>query len=389
MGQYAFYAVFMRGGTSKGLFMHSSDLPTEESERDALILAAMGSPDPFERQLDGMGGGISSLSKVMIVDRSARPNVDIEYRFGQVSITQPTIHYRWNCGNLTAAVAAFAVDEGLVKCDSEVAQLRMLSLNTGKIVRASVNVHASKSLVDGQFVIDGVAGAGAPIRLDFLAPAGTEGGTLLPTGSLVDVIEVKGVGRIRATIMDAGGVVVFVSAEAVGLSGREMPIELQANTAAMARLDAVSAEVATRIGSVLHTLAVHGPGFVRPSITLVASRSHQSISESRASIADKADIDVRNISMGVPHRAMPVSVAICAAVAASVEGTIVHEQMQHNIDGRPIRIGHPAGLLPVDAVISKDDGLSVESVTVYRTARRLMSGLVHVPRSLACPPSTS
>ncbi|NIA70979.1 PrpF family protein [Pelagibius litoralis] len=386
MKQRTIKAVFMRGGTSKGLFMHRSDLPEDASMRDALILAAMGSPDPFERQLDGMGGGISSLSKIMIVDRSTRPGVDIEYVFGQVSVDEAVIHYQGNCGNLTSAVAAFAVNEGLVNPKDGLVKLRMLSLNTGTIVGATLGVKESEAVVEGNFVVDGVSGSGALIQLDFLNPAGAVCGKLLPTGMPVDVLEVQGVGGVSTTIMDAGTLVVFVNAEALRLSGRERPTEIQADKPMMAKLEAIRVEAAVRIGAARCTSRVSHLSPSKLSISLVASTEGQAAAESETIRHNEADIYVQSISMGVPHRAIPVGVAMCTAVAAKVEGTVVNHLIRRNVDGRTIQIAHPAGLCPVDAVVSNTDGWHVDSIAASRTARRLMSGLVYAPESRVCLP---
>ena len=206
----------MRGGTSKGLFFHRRDLPAERSEWDALFLAALGSPDPHGRQLDGMGGGISSLSKVVVVSPSERPGVDLDYLFGQVAVERARVDYRSNCGNLSAAVGPFAVDEGLVQAADGEAALTLHNCNLGQTIEARFAVAKGRAEVEGDTVLDGVAGRGAPIHLSFLEPGGAVTGRLLPTGRVRDVLDVPGAGPIEATLIDASTALVIVRADALG-----------------------------------------------------------------------------------------------------------------------------------------------------------------------------
>ena len=240
-------AVFMRGGTSRAVMFHARDLP-EQAKWDPIFLAAMGSPDPNGRQLNGMGGGISSLSKICVLAPSQRPDADIDYTFAQVQIKQAAVGYRGNCGNMSSAVGPFAVDEGLVRPNGDTAVVRIFNTNTRKIIRSTFPLTDGRAAVDGDQAIPGVAGTGAPIRLDFLAPGGAITGRLLPTGHVTDRLTVDGLGVVEVSIVDAGAACVFVRAADVGLTGAELPEALDANHAALERLQAVRRAGAVAMG---------------------------------------------------------------------------------------------------------------------------------------------
>ena len=250
MQQISCPAVFMRGGTSKGLFFLADDLPADPVERDQFILSATGSPDPNGRQLDGMGGGISSLSKTMIVSRSSRDGVDVDYLAGQISVDEALIDYAANCGNLSAAVGVFAVESGLVSLPDGEATVRMFNINTNKRIDCTLQISSGHARIDGECVVAGVAGAGAPIRLDFLGPGGAATNVLLPTGSPVDRLDLSDGTSIAASIVDAANLSVFVRAADVGLSGTELPAEIRARTAVMLRLEMIRATAAYMAGLV-------------------------------------------------------------------------------------------------------------------------------------------
>jgi PrpF protein len=232
-------AVFMRGGTSKGLMFHQRDLPAQRVKWDPLFLAAMGSPDPYGRQLNGMGGGISSLSKVCGIAPSTRKDADLDYTFAQVQIREPRVDYRGNCGNMSSAVGPFAMDEGLVRAEGDTATVRIYNTNTKKLIHATFPLRDNLPRYDGDLVIPGVAGSGAPVRLDFIAPGGATTGKLLPTGHPVDTVDVPGVGRIAVSMVDAGNAAVFLRAADLGLNGTELPEQLETDTALLARLQAI------------------------------------------------------------------------------------------------------------------------------------------------------
>src|ERR1700742_1317221 len=242
-------AVFMRGGTSRAVMFHQRDLP-ERSQWDPIFLAAMGSPDPNGRQLNGMGGGISSLSKVCVLAPSDRPDADIDYTFAQVQIREPRVDYRSNCGNMSSAVGPFAVDEGIVRPNADTAVVRIFNTNTRKIIRSTFALTDGRATTDGDLAIPGVAGTGAPIRLDFLSPGGSLTGHLLPTGNVRDRLEVPGFGSIEVSMVDAAKPCVIVRARDIGLTGTELPESLDTNSAVLARLEAIRRAGAIAMGLV-------------------------------------------------------------------------------------------------------------------------------------------
>ena len=264
MSQIALPAVFMRGGTSKGLFFHRRDLPAERAAWDALFLAALGSPDPHGRQLDGMGGGLSSLSKAVAVSPSTRPGVDIDYLFGQVAVDRALVDYRSNCGNLSAAVGPFAVDEGIVRPTDGEAVLTLHNCNLGQRIEARFAVANGRAVVEGGTVLDGVAGRGAPIALSFLEPGGAVTGRLLPTGHARDTLDVPDGGPIEATLIDAATALVCVRAEDVGATGVELPAAIESDPALAARLESIRRAAAARMGIAPASENVPKVGYVAP-----------------------------------------------------------------------------------------------------------------------------
>ncbi|MES1975631.1 MAG: PrpF domain-containing protein [Pseudomonadota bacterium] len=367
MAQTSISAVYARGGTSRALIFHARDLPGTMETRpgwDAIFAAALGSPDPGERQLDGMGGGISSLSKIAIIAPSSRPDADVDYLFAQVSVQGTTVSYRGNCGNISAAVGPFAVDEGLVSAADGDAVVRIHNVNTGKIIHARFGVAAGKAVVQGDLVIQGVAGSGAEIRLDFIEPGGATTGTLLPTGRPVDSLSVEGIGDVEVSLIDAANPVVFARAAAFGLGGGEAPAQIAADRALLARLDdlRVAASVAMGVAATAEEARTKSP-----NLPLVALLSPV--------VGEDADIRVRMISAGQPHKATPLTGAMCLAVAAHLPGTVVADLIG-TIDDKPVRIAHASGVLPIDADVVDGDA---RLVTVFRTQRRLMDGRVYLP----------
>ena len=373
MSQIALPAVFMRGGTSKGLFFHRRDLPAERAAWDALFLSALGSPDPHGRQLDGMGGGISSLSKVVVVSPSTRPGVDIDYLFGQVAVERALVDYRSNCGNLTAAVGPFAVDEGLVRAMDGEARLTLHNLNLDQTIEARFEVAGGRAVVEGETVLDGVAGQGAPIELSFLEPGGAVTGRLLPTGRARDVLDVPGFGAIEATLIDASTALVIVRADALGLRGVELPDAIERDPSLLARLEAIRRAAAAAMGIPPETESVPKVGFVAPPVDAMT------LSGARLA-AGAADLSARVISMGRPHRALPLTAALALAAAARIPGTIAAGATCSGIaDDASVRLGHPSGVAEIAVELSAADPPHVARVTVTRTARRLMEGRVLVP----------
>ncbi len=374
MSQVALPAVFMRGGTSKGLFFHRRDLPAERAEWDAFFLAALGSPDPHGRQLDGMGGGISSLSKVLVVSPSTRPGVDIDYLFGQVAVEQARVDYRSNCGNLTAAVGPFAVDEGLVQAVDGEAALTLHNCNLDQRIEARFAVQGGRAAVEGETVLDGVAGTGAPIGLSFLEPGGAVTGCLLPTGHVRDMLDVPGAGPIEATLIDASTALVIVRAEALGLTGVELPDAIEADHALTKKLEATRRAGAAAVGLDPETESV-------PKVAFVASPADATTLSGARLAADSVDLTARAISMGRPHRALPLTAALALAAAARIPGTVAAEAARPDTGdaGKPVRLGHPSGVAEVAVDLAATDPPHIARLAVTRTARRLMEGRVLVP----------
>lgn len=373
-------AVFMRGGTSKAIMFHRRDLP-EQAAWDPIFLGALGSPDPHGRQLDGMGGGLSSLSKICVLSPSDRADADVDYTFAQVQIREAAVDYRGNCGNMSSAVGPFAVDEGLVHPNADQAIVRIFNTNTQRIIRASFPLRDGRAETDGTLAIPGVAGTGAPVRLDFLAPGGATTGTLLPTGRVTDILDVPGVGRIEVSLVDAANACVFVRAADLGLTGRELPDALDANTALLERMQRIRRAASVAMGIAGDEQQAAGIAAV-PIIGCVAPAMDASTLSGAPLAASEVDLTARFLSNGQPHRALPLTASLCTAVAARIDGTLAHQAMGAG-GGGAIRIGMPSGILTVDADVGRDatGAWEARSGAFYRTARRLFDGRVWVPRA--------
>lgn len=375
-------AVWMRGGTSKGLFFRAEVLPTDPAERDALLLRALGSPDPYGKQIDGLGGATSSTSKVMLVGPSTRPDCDLVYRFGHVAIHTPVIDYSGNCGNLTTAVGPFGLAEGLVRPVDGFTEVRLWQANLGKRILARVPVRDGRPLEEGDFHLDGVPWPGAAIELSFLDPGGSDEGPLLPTGRVLDRLEVPGVGHIEATLLNAGNPTVFVRASDLGLSGRELPAEIDIQPERLVRCEAIRAHaaVAMGLGETAETVSRLRPA--TPKLAWVAPTADSRDSTGTPIPAERIDLLARILSMGRLHHAFTGTGAVALAVAAALPGTLVNALTPWaGQDGvRHLRVGHPAGTLTVGAeVVADGTGWVARRAILYRTARRLMEGHVLVP----------
>jgi 2-methylaconitate cis-trans-isomerase PrpF len=340
-----------------------------------------------------MGGGISSLSKICVIGPPTRADADVDYTFAQLSIKDASVDYSGNCGNMSSAVGPFAVDEGLVSgavadAASE-ATVRIHNTNTRKMIVARFQLDDGRAAVDGDFRLPGVAGTGAPVRLDFLEPGGAGTGKLLPTGNAVDTLEADGARGIEVSMVDAANPCVFVAADALGASGVEMPDELEANSALLQRLDAIRIAASLRMG-IAKTAAAAARIPSIPKVAMVApARAGRTLADARLA-AEDADVTVRMISIGQPHRAVPLTGAMCLAVASQIEGTVVSRiARSHASPVEPVRIAQPSGVTVVGAAVRcVGDGECpqwfAESATVYRTARRLMEGWAFV-RASALP----
>lgn len=378
MDQAYIPAVFLRGGSSKGVFFHAKDLPRDRAKQDAIFLAVLGSPDPYGRQLDGMGGGISSLSKAVIIGPPTHPDADVDYTFAQVAVDRPLVDWSSNCGNLSSAVGPFAVDEGLVRASEGEALVRIHQVNTRRIIHARFPVRRGRAAVAGDFAIAGVSGTGARIRLDFLAPGGGATGALLPTGNALDVLEHDG-RHYRATLLDAANACVFLDAREIGLTGTESPEAIEADPARMALLDALRRQAAVRMG--LAATPAQAPLAI-PKVAIVAPPADYRALDGTAIAAGTHEIAVRMISMERAHRAVPLTGGMALGVACRIAGTLP-QMLAAPPREDEVRLANPSGILSVGAEVSRrDTGWFADSAVVFRTARRLMQGAVAVPIGL-------
>lgn len=379
MKQTSIPAVFMRGGTSKALMLHTRDLPPARDDWGPIFTAAMGSPDPYGRQLDGMGGGVSSVSKVCIIGPSAREDADVDYTFCQVLVRDSAVQYKGNCGNMSSAVGPFAVDEKLVRPNGDSATVRIFNTNTQKIINGTFPLEDGVARYDGDMVIPGVSGSGAPIRLDFVQPGGATTGKLLPTGHVLERLEVPGLGTIEASMIDAANAAVFVRARDVGLTGLELPDELEARPEMLALLDAIRVQASVRMGIAATEEEARRVTIV-PFVAIVSPASNSPTLSGEPVRAEDVDLTVRVISNGQPHRALPLTISLCTAVAARIGGTLVAEAARETAASEPIRLGMPSGILTVGSDVGQENGAWVARAgSFYRTARRLFDGRVWVP----------
>lgn len=376
----------MRGGTSRALMLRAEDLPREREQWTPIFLALMGSPDANGRQLDGMGGGISSLSKICVIGPPSHPDADVDYTFAQVGIRDAIVDYSGNCGNMSSAVGPFAVDEGLVRGAEDAAIVRIFNTNTSKLIVARFAMDGGRAAVDGDFVLPGVAGSGAPIRLEFLDPGGAATGRLLPTGNPADRLSVDGLGEIEATLVDAANPCVFVAADALGMAGIEMPEEIEARPELLARLEAIRVAASLRMGIAPNTESARKIPSIPKVAAIAPPRAARTLSGAELA-ASETNIHVRMISLGQPHRAVPLTGAMCLAVAARIPGSLAHRLAKPgNNPSDPVRIGQPSGVTVVDAEVSRaEHGWHARQATVYRTARRLMEGVVYYRAGAAGP----
>jgi 2-methylaconitate cis-trans-isomerase PrpF len=383
MKQIRIPATFMRGGTSNAIVFNAKDLPRDRAQWDEIFLAAIGSPDPYGRQLDGMGGGISSLSKVCVVGPSTRPDADIDYTFAQVAVKEAKVDYSGNCGNMSSAMGPFAIDEGLVKASGREALVRVHNTNTKKIIWSRFAIDEGAAAVDGDLAIPGVSGTGAPVRLEFREPGGATTGKLLPTGRVADVLEVPGYGRFNVSMVDAANACCFARAEELGITGTEMPEALDADTALLDKLAAIRIAASVAMG-IAATPEEAKAKRVVPFIGFVSGpQNAPTLTGERLEAAD-IDLTGRIISNGQPHRALPLTASLCMAVAARLEGSVVNAVTRKGDDAEaPIRIAMPSGVLTVAATVRNDSGVwFAEQGAFYRTQRRLFDGYVYVRASL-------
>ena len=377
--------VIMRGGTSRGIFFRDEDLPVDPEARTWTILAAFGSPDQYGRQIDGLGGATSLTSKAAIISRGTQPGIDVNFTFGQVSIEQPLIDMRGNCGNISSAVGPYAIDEGLVPCQEPVTEVRFLNTNTQKVIVAHVPTRDGRYEPEGEYAISGVPGTGSKIVLDFLDPGGAVTGKLLPTGQVRDVLHVPGIGHIEVSIVDAANPLVFCRGEDLGLSGQELPEQIDTNPELLQRIGAARAAAGVAIGladSIEE--AIHSVPSVPKIACVTQPRPYRQLDGVLREATD-VDLVARIMSMGHLHRAYALTGAICTTVAAQIPGTLVHEAVSDRAQASGgLRLGHPSGVMDLSASIHKEgERWYVEKASAARTARRLMEGDIYIPDTLS------
>ncbi|MBR0906546.1 2-methylaconitate cis-trans isomerase PrpF family protein [Bradyrhizobium liaoningense] len=377
MPQNKLRATFMRGGTSKAVVFNREDLPADPALWDAIFLSVMGSPDPNGRQLDGMGGGLSSLSKVCVVGAPTRSDADIDYTFAQISVKSAAVDYSANCGNMSSAMGPFAVSEGLVTAPANgEAVVRIHNTNTGKIIVARFPMNDGEVETEGEMSIDGVGGQGAPVRLEFTDPGGTRTGRLLPTGHVSDTLDIPDLGPVEASLVDAANPCVFVAAAALGKDGSEMPEALESDAAFLERMEAIRCAASVAMDLAPDVAAAAKIPSVPKVAMIVAPRQMTTLSGQRLEPSDMS-LGIRMISIGQPHRAIPITGATCLAIAVRIKGTLANRLAR--VGDGPITIAHPSGTTVVDAAVEHaDDPAKARAIhgAVYRTARRLFEGSV-------------
>ena len=382
MRQRRIPAAFMRGGTSKALVLKRADLPPGEREWPALFSAMLGSPDPNLRQLDGMGGGISSLSKICVVGPASRADADIDYTFAQVGVTDETADFSGNCGNMSSAIGPFAYDAGLVAGprDGE-AVVRIHNTNSGKIIVARFPVEQGEAEVAGTLAIPGVHGTGAPVALDFLDPGDTTGHGILPSGRAADTLTLGDGRAVRVTMIDAAIPAVFVMAGEVGGDTTIHPAAIEADAALMARLEEIRRLASIRMGLTANAEAA-AKRIATPKVAMVGPPASYTDLAGAEHAPQTQDLQIRMISAGQAHRAVPVTGALALACAAATPGSVVTECVSAGADPLALRIATPSGIVGVGAALDPATG-TIAAARILRTQRRLMDGQVCVPERAA------
>jgi probable AcnD-accessory protein PrpF len=378
-------ATYMRGGTSKGVFFKLSDLPEAAqaagTARDKLLLRVIGSPDPYGKHTDGMGGATSSTSKTVILSRSTRPDHDVDYLFGQVSIDKPFIDWSGNCGNLTAAVGSFAISNGLVDParlpENGTAVVRIWQQNIGKTIIAHVPMTGGAVQETGDFELDGVTFPAAEVQVEFMSPVDATD-AMFPTGNIVDALEVPGIGTFPATMINAGIPTVFLNAADIGYTGCELQDAINGDPAALVRFETIRAHGAAKMG-LIKDITEAAARQHTPKVAFVAPPASYTASSGKAIDAADIDLNVRALSMGKLHHAMMGTAAVAIGTAAAIPGTLVNLAAGGG-ERSAVTFGHPSGSLKVGAAVSEADGdWKVEKVVMSRSARVLMEGWVRVP----------
>lgn len=380
-------ATYIRGGTSKGVFFRLDELPESCQQpgeaRDKLLLRVIGSPDPYGKHTDGMGGATSSTSKTVILSKSTKPGHDVDYLFGQVSIDQPFVDWSGNCGNLSAAIGAYAIANGLIDSakvpDNGIAEVRIWQVNIGKTIVNYVPITDGMPQETGNFELDGVTFPSAEVQVDFMDPADDdEGGAMFPTGNLVDDLEVPGIGTFKATLINAGIPTIFLNAEDIGYEGTELQDAINGDPAALTRFETMRAHGAVRMG-LIKSVDEAAARQHTPKIAFVSAPKEYLSSSGKRVGTDDVDLLVRALSMGKLHHAMMGTAAVAIGTAAAIPGTLVNLAAGGG-DRDAVVFGHPSGTLRVGAEASRCDGeWTVKKVSMSRSARVLMEGWIRVP----------
>ena len=367
-----FRCVIMRGGTSKGVFFHENELPKDPEERKKVILRVLGSPD--KRQIDGLGGADLLTSKVVIIGPPSREDAQVDYIFGQVGITEPTIDFGTLCGNLSAAVGPFAIDEGLVRASEPVTRVRIFCPMVNRYLNAEVEAKNGKAKYDGDFKIDGVPGKGSPIPLDFSDTAGLLTGNILPTGNPKDVFHVEGFGEIEASVLDASTVVAFINARDLGLNGSESPQDLDSNRSLIKTMENIRLAVAEKCNLGTKSALMPMLAIVQKPIPWKSFVTGETIR------AEEADILSKIYGAGMMHKAYPGTGCVATGAASRIKGTLVNELLSEEQKGRErFVIGHFSGLMPTEVKGREIEGeFKLEKAAYYRTARRILEGHVYI-----------
>ena len=368
----------LRGGTSKAMFLMENDLPRDVAARDKVILKIFGSPDV--RQIDGLGGADPLTSKLAIIGPSTRPDADVDYTFGQVSINKPYIDYSGNCGNISSAVGPFAIDEGMVRCKEGITTVRIHNTNTGKLIVADVPTADGKAAVIGDCVCDGVPGTGAMIMLDYSDTTGAVTGKLLPTGNPTDELDIPGLGKITASLVDVANPMVFVRAKDLGLTGIETPQQVNSNAELLKTLELIRGTAAVMMGMANDPKDAleRVPAF--PMIAFVSPpQDYVDFTTGNPVKASDVDLVSRLMFMQVLHKTYAGTGTVCTGSAAVIPGTVVYEQIDRPSEKPLLRIGHPAGVIDIEMASEIKDGkVAIKRAAISRTARRIMDGSVYV-----------
>lgn len=373
-----FKTVFMRGGTSKGCMFHKEDLPADQNEWNPIFLQAMGDPDP--KQIDGLGGTVSSNNKVVVVWKSQEPGIDVEYLVGQVIVGKSQVDFKSNCGNMTAAVGPFAVEEGMVEITEPITTVHLLNRNTNKYIDVTVPCENGTFALDGDCAIAGVDGTAPELKVNFLNPAGAKTGKLLPTGNVLDVLDIPGYGKIECSILDVSNPMVLVRARDIGMTGTELPAEVDANKEASALLEKIRGAAACLMGfaSDLEDATANSPAV--PKVGFFTTPVDYTDIAKKSVKVEEMDLCARVISVFKCHKACPLTSASAISVAAFLPGSIIYNEIGAPKEGQQtVRIGHPSGVMTMYPDIRQENGEFVlPGVAVQRTARRIMDGTLYI-----------